>query len=226
MLIATDGACKRNGDPTCTSAGVAWIMHEEQFPPKTGSETMLFKAKFEKESTSQRGELNGIIECLEYAVANIHDNESLIIVTDSEYMFNTIEKDWVHKWARQGWMGSLGPVKNQDMWEHVIELLDNPMLVDNVYMQWTKGHLISYTPGNIKKAMQADATGLELYDRIMSVATRPADQGRIIRDFNRNRGDHGFPFVPDQDALEWAVANTVADCLASYIVKTFDDLLL
>ena len=218
MLIATDGACKRNGEPTCVSLGVAWII--------TDAGEMLFKAKFETESTSQRGELNGIIEALEYANEHMDDDESLSIITDSEYMFNTIEKDWVHKWARQAWTGSTGPVKNPDMWEHVLHLLDSPKLDGNVFMQWTKGHLISYTPGNTKKAMLLDATGIELRDRIMSVAQRPADKLRIIRDFNYNRKTHGFITVPDETAIEWAVENTVADCLASYLVKTFDDLLI
>jgi len=218
MLIATDGACRRNGEPTCVSIGVAWIMRDDG--------EMLFKAKFEHESTSQRGELNGVIEALEYAVEHLEDGESLNIITDSEYMFNTIEKDWVHKWARQAWTGLNGPIKNQDMWEHVLGLLDNPKLVDNVFMQWTKGHLISYTPANTKKAMVADTSGLELYDRIMSVAMRPADRPRIVKDFNYNRIQHSFIAIPDEQALDWAVANTVADCLASYLVRVFDDLLL
>lgn len=218
MLIATDGACRRNGEPTCVSIGVAWIMRDDG--------EMLFKAKFEHESTSQRGELNGIIEALEYAVDHLEDGESLNIITDSEYMFNTIEKDWVHKWAKQAWTGLNGPIKNQDMWEHVLGLMDNPKLIDNVFMQWTKGHLISYTPANTKKAMVADTSGLELYDRIMSVAMRPADRPRIVKDFNYNRIQHLFIAIPDEQALDWAVANTVADCLASYLVRVFDDLLL
>lgn len=218
MIIATDGACKRNGEPTCVSIGVAWIIREDG--------EMLFKAKFEHESTSQRGELNGLLEALEYAKENLAEDESLSIITDSEYMFNTVEKDWVHKWARQGWMGSTGSVKNQDLWEKAIALLDTPTLSGNVFMQWTKGHLISYTPTNVKHAMKADATGIELYDRLLSIAGRPADKQRIIRDFNYNRRQHGFMIVPDDVALDWAVANTMADSLASYLVKVFDDLLI
>ena len=224
MLIATDGACKRNGDPTCVSTGVAWIFDEGAVDP---SASMLFKAKFEHESTSQRGELNGITEALEYALEHTDDDEPVIIITDSEYMFNTIEKRWIQRWARQDWLGADGlTVKNVDMWKHVNKLLMQNNLIDRVFMQWTKGHLISYTPGNTKKAMLADQTGIELYTRIQAVANRPADKPRIIRDFNRNRADHGFSFVPDENALEWAIANTVADCLASYLVKTFDDLLV
>lgn len=218
MIVATDGACKRNGEPTCVSVGVAWIIREDG--------EMLFKANFEHESTSQRGELNGLLEALEYAKENLAEDESLSIITDSEYMFNTVEKDWVHKWARQDWMGLTGPVKNQDMWLRVVTLLDTPILSGNVFMQWTKGHLLSYTPANVKRAMAADFTGIELYDRLLSISERPADRQRIINDFNYNRRQHGFMTVPDGTALDWVVANTMADSLASYLVKVFDDLLV
>lgn len=219
MLVATDGACRRNGEPTCFALGVAWIMRDDG--------DMLYHARYEHNSTSQRGELMGIILALEYAVDNLADEEPLIIVTDSEYMYNTIMRDWVMKWARNGWRGSDGNiVKNPDMWEYVHKMLQNPKLVDNVFMQWTKGHLISYTAGNVAKAMRADDTGIELYDRIMATANRDADKHRIVDDFNYNRIKHSFNRVPENNALQWAIANTMADSLASYLVKVFDDLLV
>ena len=51
MLIAIDGACKRNGEPDCFSTGVAWFI--------TDTGDMFFKAACETQSTSQRGELSG-----------------------------------------------------------------------------------------------------------------------------------------------------------------------
>lgn len=221
MLIATDGACKRNGDPTCSSIGVAWIVNEEGH-----SDSMLFKARFERGSTSQRGEINGLLEALEYAKDNLLPDETLTIVTDSEYLYNTIEKDWIRRWVLQNWIGASGPVKNPDMWKQIAELLDSPQLDGNVFMQWTKGHLISFTKSATNSAMRADVSGVELYDRITSVATRPADIERIVRDFNINRRDHGYIQVPKEAAIEWAVCNTVADTLASYLINTFDDLLV
>lgn len=216
MQIAIDGACKRNGEPTCVSMGVAWIQTEQG--------DFLFKSKFEHQSTSQRGELNGLTEALEYAVANAEEDEDIIIITDSEYMYNTVALGWSLKWERQAWVGATGEVKNVDMWKHVNELLHK--LDGRVFMQWTKGHLISYTPGNIKKAMMYDETGVELMTRIVAMASRPYDKQRIINDFNRHRKDHGHLSPPDDIAFDWAVANTVADSLASYLVKTLDDLLI
>lgn len=217
MLIATDGACKRNGTPECSSVGVAWIM--------TDGGEMLYKARHETRSTSQRGEINGLIEALEYAKHHVSEEESVVIITDSEYLYNTIEKDWVHKWYAQKWQGANGAVKNPDMWLQVVRLLDSTELEGKVFMQWTKGHLISFTKRNTRIAMSDDNTGIELYDRISCVARRPADYKRIVKDFNANRYLHGYMTVADWQAMEWAVCNTVADCLAGYLVDVLDNFL-
>lgn len=216
MLIAIDGACKRNGEPTCVSAGVAWIQTEQG--------DFLFKAKFEHQSTSQRGELNGLTEALEYAAENVTDDEVVIIITDSEYLYNSVMLGWSLKWEQQAWVGATGEVKNVDMWQHINDLLRQ--LDGKVFLQWTKGHLISYTPGNVKKAMAYDETGVELMTRITAIANRPYDKQRIIKDFNQHRREHGHIITPDNMSFDWAVANTVADCLAMYLVRTFDDLLI
>ena len=78
MLIAIDGACKRNGEPDCFSTGVAWFI--------TDTSDMFFKAACETQSTSQRGELSGLLEALKYATENAAEDEDVIIVTESEYM--------------------------------------------------------------------------------------------------------------------------------------------
>lgn len=213
MLISIDGACKRNGQSTCSSAGVAWIINED------GS--MLYKATFETCSTSQRGEINGLLEALKYA-ANSPASEDITIITDSEYLYNTVTKDWCHTWRVAGWIGATGPVKNADMWEEVTRLLD--VLGDRVYMEWTKGHILPYTPGNIKQAMLVDDTGIELYSRIKSVSERPCESANIAARFNKERLEHDKMIVPTDVAITWAVLNTVADCLASYIVRSLDEL--
>ena len=83
---------------------------------------------------------------------------------------------------------------------------------------------MSYTAGNINQAMRIDNEGIELYNRILSVAMRESERSRIIKDFLRERVEHDKPIVPDDMALEWVVANTQADCLASYIVRIMDKL--
>jgi len=213
MLISIDGACKRNGQPTCSSVGVAWIITE--------AGDMLYKATFETCSTSQRGEINGLIEALRYAVST-PASEDITIITDSEYLYNTITKDWCHTWRVAGWIGATGPVKNADLWGIVTCLLDK--LGDRIYMEWTKGHILPYTPGNVKQAMLVDTTGIELYSRIKSVSERPSEHSNIAARFNKERLEHDKMIVPTDVAVTWAVLNTIADCLASYIVCSLDEL--
>jgi ribonuclease HI len=215
MMIATDGACKRLGKPDCTSTGVAWI--------KTDDGRMLFKAYFEEESTSQRGEIHGLLEALEFARDNRMDpEEDVIIITDSEYLLNTVGLDWCFKWKNAGWItGSGDRAKNQDLWEKACELIEQ-IGKAYIYMQWTKGHLVDYTPGNTKAAMLQDPSGVELYTRIATLAMRPSERARIVKDFNDNRIRHDKDAVPDQVAIEWVVANVTADVLAAYVETVWD----
>lgn len=217
MLIAVDGACKRNGLPTCSSSGVAWIQTEEG--------DYLFRSRFETCSTNQRGEINGLYEALKYASEHAKEDEDIIIITDSEYLHNTVALDWVGKWARNNWIGATGPVKNPDMWSNVYKLLQDINLHhERVFMQWTKGHLMAYTPGNINQAMAVDPEGIELFSRITTIANRESERSRIISEFMRERREHEKATIPGDVALEWVIANTVADCIASYIVRVMDNL--
>ena len=220
MLIATDGACKRNGTPECCSIGVAWIQTEDG--------DMLYRSRFEStESTSQRGEINGLIEGLKYAVENASDDEDIIVITDSEYLYNAVELGWCMKWRDARWFGGMGPVKNPDLWAEVCRLLDALNRFEpRVYMQWTKGHIVHYTAGKVKQAMVVDPAGVELFTRIVAVANRPADRSRIIQDFVKYRREHNKLWPPPETCLEWAIANAMADSLAGYLVTLMDNLAL
>lgn len=216
MIIAIDGACKRNGDPTCSAVGVAWIETEDG--------NLLFKAFFETGSTNQRGEIYGLIEALLYAVNNIKYREDVIIITDSQYLADAINKDWCFKWRDNGWTNADGqPTKNAQLWDKVCRLIMH--LSNNesmIFVEWTKGHLMSYTPGNTKKALLADPTGIELNLRIAAMANIPANKVMIVNKFADERKKHDqFP-LPNNVALDWVIRNTVADRLAHYIVNEFD----
>lgn len=217
MLISIDGACKRNGTPTCSAVGVAWCQTEDG--------RLFYKCRFEStESTSQRGEIFGLLEALKVAKTSAAADEDIIIVTDSEYLYNTVTKDWVHTWERANWQGSQGPVKNPDLWQEAIALLDELNADgERVFMQWTKGHIIHYTPGRIKQNMNLDPEGAELWMCVCSMASRPADKPRIINDFKKLRREHGYVVPPDDVAFEWACMNCMADALASYLATLLDN---
>jgi len=216
MLIAIDGACKRNGQETCSSTGVAWIQTED--------DNFLFLSKFETCSTSQRGEINGLISALNYARCEASSDEDIIIITDSEYIHNTVSLDWVHKWKANNWIGGQGvTVKNSDQWNVACSLLDELNANhERVFMQWTKGHLISYSATNIATAMKKDNTGVELYTRVVSIANRPCEHDRIVKDFIYNRVAHDKDFPPPELCLNWVIANTVADAIATYVEEIMD----
>lgn len=220
IIIAIDGACKRNGKPNCTSAGAAWI--------GTEAGEYLFRSKFELESTSQRGEINGLIEALKYAADYSYSEEVIVIITDSEYLLNTVGLGWCYKWRENGWKNADGnDTKNADLWSIVCMLLDKiNHTEERVYIEWIKGHCIHYTPGNIRRAMLEDDTGLELYSKIITKAHMPADIDNIINKVIGERREHGKMVLPRETALEWAIANTMADCLAYYIANEFDKLYL
>ena len=220
MLISIDGGCKRQGTPQCSSVGVAWV--------QTDDGDLFYRAHYENlESTSQRGELNGLISALEVAVERSEPDESIIIVTDSEYLYNSVSKGWSLTWERSGWQGSGGPVKNRDMWQKVNEMLRKLNAAEErVFMQWTKGHLISYTAGNAKRAMAKDPTGIGLFMNIKAIATRGSEEDRIVDDFIYNRVKHEHQVPPRVACLDWCVANVMADTLASYLTSLLDSVVL
>lgn len=214
MLIATDGACRRQGTPECAACGVAWVQEEYG--------KMYFLAKYEtRESSSQRGELMGLLAGLECALEKASADEDVIIVTDSEYLFNSVFKEWLWTWQRSNWQGATGPVKNVDLWAKALELIEK-IGKERIVMMWTKGHLVSYTPALVKRAMQEDCTGVELYSRILAVATRQCQQPIVVNSFNKERERHGHAAMPEDIALDCVVANVTADSLASFIMASVD----
>jgi ribonuclease HI len=59
------------------------------------------------------------------------------LYSDSSYLVNGIEKGWARKWRSRGWRKSDGkPVLNVDLWQELLELLDEV----SVCFIWIKGH--------------------------------------------------------------------------------------
>ena len=216
MLVGIDGACKHNGTPACISCGVAVILDD--------ADNITWKAITEEESTNQRGELNGLIAALQYAknVPNQEDN-TIVIVTDSEYIFNTVSKEWYEKWYHNNWCGSAGStVKNVDMWIAIRDLLLE-IGVERVVMQWTKGHLISsLTPRAVRITMDTEPTGGQLYSQLYNMASRISERSRIIKDFNDHRVRNSQFAMPDDMALDWTIMNVMADYIAGYVKERFN----
>lgn len=213
MIMGTDGACKWGGTPECVSCGVAVIHTDER---------TYYMSKIEDHSTSQRGELNGLLLGLHEAVEH-NDNEDVIIITDSEYLHNAVMKEWCYKWKANDWIGSNGErVKNVDKWMEIVELIDKLRAQQrDVFLQWTKGHLISgLSPAIVKRIMQQDVTGLGLISQIQTIADRVSEHDRIVEDFNKHRMKNDAHIMPAETAIEWTVLNVAADLIAGFIKDT------
>ena len=59
------------------------------------------------------------------------------LFSDSQYVCNAIEKRWLKTWLKNSWLtAARKPVKNQDLWRRLNELLEN----HSVSFIWLRGH--------------------------------------------------------------------------------------
>ena len=113
LKIYCDGACSGNPGP----GGWAFII------PELDVEL----AGFDKDTTNNRMEITAVFEALKYVYDNHHNivGEDVEIITDSQYVINTITKGWKKN-------------KNTDLWS----MLDyyRWYFTGNVKWTWVKGH--------------------------------------------------------------------------------------
>jgi len=104
--VYTDGACSGNPGP----GGYAAII----FLP----ESRLKVSGFEEDTTNNRMELTAVITALNsLRLMNITEFE---INSDSAYVVDAINNDWLSKWKLNGWKTVAGShVKNEDLWKEL-----------------------------------------------------------------------------------------------------------
>ena len=62
----------------------------------------------------------------------------LLVMSDSTYVVHCFRDGWWEKWLRKGWLNSKKePVANRDIWEPLVELVQER---GNVDFRWVKGH--------------------------------------------------------------------------------------
>lgn len=109
LKIYTDGACSGNPGP----GGWAFVI------PSIKAEN----SGYFVETTNNRMEITAVIEALDY-VARETSHSKVEIITDSQYVVNTMTLGWQRK-------------KNTDLWRELDELVD---LFELVKWTWVKGH--------------------------------------------------------------------------------------
>lgn len=216
--IAIDGACRRNGKPDCVSSGGVFIQRH------TEADVFLHTlTDYEIQSTNQRGELIALLAALNY-IYNF--NDSAQVITDSEYIFNTMSKEWFNGWESRGWKTAVNePVKNSDLWSEIVNYYR--MCVDkgiDITFYHIKGHCIPFGKVTANKLLDEDKSGAALYNAISEKYDSVASTTRAekIKEANelskRNNG-----FVLDDEILKaFIVMNTMADAIATKCVDEAD----
>jgi ribonuclease HI len=112
VQLFTDGACSGNPGP----GGWAYILKH----PASGK--VVEASGGESEATNNRMELQAVIAGL----AALKRRSDVEIVTDSEYVAKGCQT-WLAGWKRNGWRrregGRLKPIKNEEQWRKLDELL-------------------------------------------------------------------------------------------------------
>lgn len=212
MIIASiDGACRRNGKPDCTSAGGVFIMHP------TG-ETEILSA-YEYKSTNQRGELLALLKALDYIVAAKHEAQ---IITDSEYIFNAMTKQWYTSWMNKGWVTASGdPVKNKDIWLEISCVMSRA--TEDIHFYHIKGHCIPFGKVTAETSLNVDTSGAQLKRLVSAKFDGIADSKREVFEAAQTLSERNNGFrLPSDIFKQFVVINTIADAIATKVVEAAD----
>lgn len=110
--LFTDGACSGNPGP----GGWAFILRH------VPTQKELESSGGERDTTNNRMELTAVVEGL----ATLKRPCRVVLFTDSVYVGKGMS-EWMPKWKAQGWKrrekGQLKPVKNEDLWRQLDQLL-------------------------------------------------------------------------------------------------------
>lgn len=121
IKISTDGACLGNPGKGGWAAVLRFNQHERElsggFAP----------------TTNNRMEVLAAIQGLEALTEPCR----VQLYTDSRYLRDAVEKNWLGSWQRNGWKtAAKKPVKNKDLWQRLLPLLQK----HKVTLHWVQGH--------------------------------------------------------------------------------------
>lgn len=206
MILATDGAI-RDG----TAVGSVFIKPMSRYKISNRIES-------ESNSTSQRAELLAIMKALEVG----QELDTVYIVTDSEYAYNGVNKEWFINWKNKGWKTADGTdTKNADLWEKIAYYYERN---DDVVIYHVKGHVIPFGKVTSRNLLQEDLSGEKLYhavkDKFKKEEIKRQDKIKeAAKTFKRINGFH----VLFDTLMEMSCCNITADLIASYWADKFKE---
>lgn len=105
IRIYTDGACSDNPGP---GGWAAVFTKEEELSELSG---------YEVNTTNNRMELMAVVKSLRQLIKEHVKENEYELYSDSAYVVNTINNNWIEKWALNGWRTTRGEdIKNKDLW--------------------------------------------------------------------------------------------------------------
>ena len=121
VTIYTDGACSGNPGP---GGWGAILIYEDVKKEISGGK---------KDTTNNVMEITAVLEGLKLLKYPC----DVEIYSDSAYVVNAINQDWIENWKKNGWKNSKKEdVKNKKLWEE----LDKLMKTHNISFIKVKGH--------------------------------------------------------------------------------------
>lgn len=119
ILLYTDGSSRGNPGP----GGYGVILHLNN--------TNYYKELSQgyRKTTNNRMELLAVIVGLETLTK---ENLSVLVVSDSKYVVDSVDKGWVFGWEKKGFAGK----KNPDLWKRFLKIYRK----HQVKFRWIKGH--------------------------------------------------------------------------------------
>ena len=112
VRIYTDGACSENPGPGGWAS--VWIC-DDNIKVKSGCNP---------KTTNNQMELTAVVVSLRRIVSNHCKGDTYEVYSDSAYVVNSINNNWIDRWRLNGWKTSKGDdVKNVELWIECLKLL-------------------------------------------------------------------------------------------------------
>ena len=120
IVLYSDGACLGNPGPGGYAAILTFGDHRREL---SGGFRL---------TTNNRMELMGAIQGLEALKRPC----AVTLVSDSEYLVNSVRKGWATRWRAQNWKRSGKVVPNADLWMRFLTLAET----HRIAVEWVQGH--------------------------------------------------------------------------------------
>ncbi len=126
IIIYTDGGCRGNQLDKNIGAWAGLLIFGNKEKEIYGTDI---------NTTNNKMELTAVLESLKC----INDySYPITLYSDSAYVCNAFNKGWLQDWIKRGWKTkSKKPVKNQDLWKPIVNIVSQ---IPDIKFVWIKGH--------------------------------------------------------------------------------------